>query len=119
MPLTVLDATSVLKDGHDLARIAEDHEVDRVVVGLPLSLDGTEGPQAERVRTVAARLAGFLRVPIEFADERLSSQQASKALAEAGKRSRDRRGSVDMVAASLFLQSYLDARKTTEAREDG
>ena len=81
------------------------------VLGLPLNMDGSEGPQAARVRSAATRLAGFLRVPIEFADERLSSSQASKAMHEAGASSRDQRGRLDMVAASLFLQSYLDARR--------
>ena len=111
-PLTVLDAKRVLGDGGDLVRLVEDYEVGRVVVGLPLSLDGTEGPQASRVRTAAERVAGFLRVPVDFADERLSSLEATRAMSEAGSDTRHQRGTVDMVAAALFLQSYLDARKS-------
>ena len=107
----MLDAAKVLGDGRDLTRLAEEYEAELVVVGLPLSLDGTEGPQALAVRRTAARLAGFLRVPVEFADERLSSAQASRAMGDVGASQRQQRGRVDMVAAAIFLQSYLDARR--------
>lgn len=113
-PLAVLDAAKVFGDGRDLVRLVDEYEIEVVVVGLPLSMDGTEGPQAKRVRSAASRLAGFLRIPFEFADERLSSAQASKTMQETGASTREQRGSVDMVAASLFLQCYLDAR-----RDDG
>ena len=113
-PLVVLDATKVLGDGRDLTRIMDEYDVELVVVGLPLSLDGTEGPQAERVRRATGRLAGFLRVAVEFADERLSSAQASRAMGEVGASQRQQRGNLDMVAASIFLQSYLDARRDGE-----
>jgi putative Holliday junction resolvase len=110
-PLTVLDAPRTMATGEDLMRLIEEYEVEAVIVGLPLSMDGSEGPQAERVRRAASRLAGFLRVPVEFADERLSSVQASRALGSGGVTSRRARGSVDKIAASIFLQSYLDARR--------
>jgi putative Holliday junction resolvase len=113
-PLVVLDATKVLGDGRDLIRLVDEYEARLVVVGLPLSMDGSEGPQAVSVRRSAKRLAGFLRVPVEFADERLSSAQASKAMGESGVSVRQARGSVDMVAAAIFLQSYLDARRNGE-----
>jgi putative Holliday junction resolvase len=116
-PLTVLDARRVLGDGHDLLRIAEEYEPELVVVGLPLSLDGTEGPQAAAVRRAAKRLAGFLLLPFEFADERLSSAQALRSMGEAGASARDARGSVDMVAAAIFLQSYLDARENDDTKD--
>jgi putative Holliday junction resolvase len=113
-PVTVLDAPKALGDGRELVRLVEDYEAELIVVGMPLSMDGSEGPQAKRVRHAAARLAGFLRIPVEFADERLSSAQASKAMQATGASTRDQRGRVDMVAASLFLQSYLDARRDDE-----
>jgi putative Holliday junction resolvase len=108
-PLVVLDAARVLGDGCDLERIVEEYEAALVVAGLPLSLDGTEGAQARRVRAASVRLAGFLREPIEFFDERLSSAQASRSMSAGGATSREQRGSVDMVAAAIILQSYLDA----------
>jgi putative holliday junction resolvase len=110
-PLVVLDAKKVLGDDRDLTRLVDEYEAETVVVGLPLSMDGSEGPQAKRVRHAAQRLAGFLHIPVEFADERLSSTHASRAMGEAGATQRQQRGSVDMVAATIFLQSYLDARR--------
>lgn len=82
-----------------------------MVVGLPLTLEGTEGPQAAHVREAVARLEAAVPVPIEFFDERLSSVQARRSLSESGMSERQMRGRVDMIAASLILQSYLDARR--------
>ena len=110
-PLAVLDARAVLGDGADLLKLIEEYEVGTVVVGLPLSMDGSEGAQAARVRSAARRLARFLPMSVTFFDERLSSVAANRAMGETGVQSRDRRGSVDMVAAALFLQSYLDAER--------
>lgn len=117
-PLVVLEAKPVLGDGRDLVRLAEDYEVELVVVGLPRSLDGSEGPQAARVRAAGDRLARFLRLPVEYCDERFSSAEARRAMTSAGVSDRDKRGSVDMVAAALILQSYLDARRTSDASRD-
>lgn len=114
MPVKVLQTSTLLADARMLRRLADDYEVEMVVVGLPLSLDGTEGPQAAEVRRISRRLAGFVSVPFEFFDERLSSAQAKRSMTEAGASDREKRGSVDMVAASLFLQSYLDAHRDTE-----
>lgn len=109
-PLIVLDAARVLGDGQDLQRLVRDYEVGEIVAGLPLTLEGTEGPQAVRVRAAVRRLAGFLSVPVTFTDERLSSAEATRRMREAGASERDQRGSKDMVAASIILQVYLDAR---------
>ena len=110
-PLKVLDAR-VLRDLTPLIRLLEDYEVGRIVVGLPLSLDGTEGPQARAVRATGAKIAEATGLPVEYADERLSSASARRTLTEAGVSDRRKRGRVDMAAASLFLQSYLDSHRT-------
>jgi len=109
-PVKVLDAKA-LSDGVTLRHLIDDYEADLLLVGLPLSLDGTEGPQARHVRGQVARFAPELNIPVDFADERLSSQQAARAMQEAGMSERDRRGRLDAVAASLFLQAWLDARR--------
>jgi len=109
-PLDVLDAKEASRPGGRLQRIVEDYEVEIAVVGLPLSMDGTEGPQARRVREVAERMAHFLPITLQFVDERLSSVEAKRRMREAGYDERHQRGSVDMVAASIFLQDYLDAQ---------
>lgn len=110
-PLKVLPARSLAADPSPLLRLVSDYEAEAVVVGLPLSLDGTEGPQAARVRAFADRLASALPVPVEYWDERLSSAEARKAMTAAGVSDRDKRGSVDKVAASLLLQGWLDSRR--------
>jgi putative pre-16S rRNA nuclease len=115
-PVKVLDA-SVLANAAALRRLVGDYEAELVLVGLPLSLDGTEGPQARHVRALVAKFAPHLGVPVDFADERLSSAQAARTMQEAGMSERDQRGRLDAVASSLFLQAWLDARR--EEDEDG
>ncbi|PKQ16171.1 MAG: Holliday junction resolvase RuvX [Actinobacteria bacterium HGW-Actinobacteria-7] len=110
-PLVVLDAARVRGDARELLRLVEDYEAGCIVVGLPLSLDGTEGPQATHVRVVAARLASVIPIPFEYFDERHSSSQARRALTLGGVSERRQRGAVDSVAAALFLQNYLDSRR--------
>lgn len=110
-PLTVLDTRQLLRDGRPLTRLIDDYEIERVVAGLPLTFEGTEGPQAARVRQTVERLLPALAVPVDFADERLSSAEARRRMREAGADSRAQRGSTDMVAAAVFLQAYLDARR--------
>ena len=90
--------------------ILEDYEPDILVCGLPRTLAGEEGPQAARVRDVARRVAEQTGIPIAFTDERLSSAEAKRILHAEGLSERKMRGKVDMIAASLFLQSWLDAR---------
>lgn len=107
-PLCVLDAAVVTRPAAILEIISE-YDVGLIVIGLPLSLDGTEGPQARHARAVGTRLAESLGVPVAYADERLSSVEAKRAMSAAAIPDKKKRGRVDMVAASLFLQSYLHA----------
>lgn len=113
-PLAVLDAPSLEADMRPLLRLIEDYEAGLVVVGLPLSMDGTHGPQAARVKVVAARLAERLPVPVEYYDERLSSAEARRTMSAAGTSAKRQKGSVDKVAAAIMLQGYLDAHSRTE-----
>jgi putative Holliday junction resolvase len=97
----------------DRARIADvvvESGAEVVVVGLPVSLDGTHGPAAQAARTEAEALAVVLGVPVELHDERLTTVIASRAMAAAGHRSRARRERVDAEAAAVLLQSWLDSR---------
>jgi putative Holliday junction resolvase len=109
-PLKVLEASALTGEATALRRLVEDYEVGELVVGLPLTLAGDEGPQARRVRAEAERLAKAVGLPLAMWDERLSSTAAARAMGEAGEDSRARRGRLDMVAASLLLQGYLDSR---------
>ena len=84
-----------------------------LVSGRPLTMAGEPGPQAERVAAVAQKIADELDLPLEFEDERLSSQEAKRILREQGLNEKQMRGKIDMIAASLFLQTWLD-RKNEE-----
>lgn len=111
-PVCVLPAQEVLSNARSFRRVLEDYEPDLLVCGRPRTLAGEDGPQATRIREQAERIAAACDLPLEFADERLSSREAKRILREEGLSERSMRGKVDMVAASLFLQSWLDARRT-------
>jgi putative holliday junction resolvase len=96
-----------------------EHDVGEVVVGLPLRLDGSVGPQGEKVLAFVDRLRRVLRVPVVTRDERLTSVAADERLAEAGVKRRDRKSRIDRAAAALVLQEYLDERKAALAARGG
>ena len=81
-----------------------------MVVGLPLSLDGSLGPAARAMLTEVTALRETVGVPVETCDERFTTVTAHRALRSGGTRSRDRRKVVDQVAAAVMLQSWLDGR---------
>lgn len=110
-PVKVLPAAEVEAHARSFRQILDDHEPDLLVCGLPMTLAGEEGPQAERVREIAGRVADACGLPLEFIDERLSSREAKRILREEGLSERAMRGKIDMVAASLFLQAWLDANR--------
>lgn len=92
--------------------VLDREECVRVVVGLPRNMDGTEGPQARKVRRFAEQLAAARPgLEIHFWDERLSSQEASLMVRRSGAKAKERRGPVDDVAAAIILQAFLDARR--------
>ena len=103
--------------GADLRRIAAEvaeRGAVEVVVGLPLSLNGTEGPAAGVVRTYVGRLAAMVApVPVRLVDERLSTAGAHRSLHESGRKGRKHRAVVDQVAAVWFLQGALDAERSS------
>lgn len=102
--------TGAPADVKAIARIVREQEVGRVVVGLPLSLSGERGTAANHAERFAEALRGFLDVPVELHDERLSTVEAERALTAAGARGRRRREAVDASAAAVILQAWLDAR---------
>ena len=114
-PLEVLPPKDVLANQKPptlaprFKRLLQDWEPELLVVGLPLTLAGEEGPQAKTVKTQAEAIAAASGLAVEYVDERLSSQAAKRSLREMGATERTARGKVDMIAASLFLQAWLDA----------
>ena len=93
-----------------ITELAKDRGVNLIVVGLPLSLRGERGTRATHADAFTQALAGVVEVPIELQDERLSTVEAERALAAAGSHRRERRRVVDASAATVILQSWLDAQ---------
>lgn len=110
MPVKVLPAQEVLGNARSFRYIIEDYEPEVLVCGRPETLAGEDGPQAQRVIEAAENIARATGLPLEFIDERLSSREAKRILREQGLSEREMRGKVDSVAASLFLQTWLDVR---------
>jgi putative Holliday junction resolvase len=97
-----------------LRALVDDDDAVEVIVGLPRSLSGGEGPSAARVREFAAALAGALwPVPVRLCDERLSTVSAEAVLRERGKKGQKRRAVVDQAAAVVILQNALETERGT------
>ncbi len=97
-----------------LRRLVEDNEAVEVVVGLPRSLSGREGPAAAKVREFAAVLARQIApVHVRLCDERLTTVSAESMLRDRGRKGQDRRSVVDMAAAVLILQNALDTERAS------
>lgn len=110
--LEVLERSgSEAQDHAGIAAVAAEREVEIVVVGLPLSLDGSMGPAARAARAEVGRLAAAVDVPVETFDERLTTASAERHLRSGEVKGARRRQVVDMVAAAVLLQSWLDARR--------
>ncbi|MBC8265329.1 MAG: Holliday junction resolvase RuvX [Anaerolineales bacterium] len=108
--LKVIQRGPPQEDFAAVSRLVEEHEVERVVVGYPRSLDGTVGEQADKVERYAEGLAEALDVPVVLWDERFSTVSAERLMREAGLRGKKKRERIDAVAAAVILQDYLDSR---------
>jgi putative Holliday junction resolvase len=110
-PLRTVRRRGEAEDLAALRAVVAEYEVERAVLGLPLNMDGSEGPSARMARAFAARLEGALGIPVELFDERLSTFEAETRLRELGFSARAQRDKVDAEAASVILQGWLDRRK--------
>lgn len=110
-PLTVLVRTTPSEDLAAVEALVTHHHVDAVVVGLPLTLRGQRGPQAQRVTAFAETLHRRLNVPIHLVDERLTTVEGTRVLQELGVTRRTRRQTIDRVAAQLILQQFLESQR--------
>ena len=98
----------------ELAALAAEHQVMEIVVGLPRSLSGTEGPAARKVRAQAVRLAAATPIPVRLLDERLSTVTAAARLRDSGKSARRQRTSIDAAAAVVILEEALDYERSRQ-----
>ncbi len=107
-PLRVVTRRSDAADLASIAEAAREYEVERAVLGLPLNMDGSEGPSARLARAFAPKLEAALGVPVVLFDERLSTFEAEIRLRDQGFSAKDRRSRVDAEAAAVILQGWLD-----------
>ncbi len=105
-------------DHRAIAGLVAELEAMQVVVGLPLSLDGTVGPAARRVLDEIEQLRACLDVPVEPYDERLTTVEAERSLRQMAVKGQERRKVIDQIAAAVILQAWLDAGMPTSSGED-
>jgi putative holliday junction resolvase len=109
--------TTIYRVGFDrdlaaFAEIVADRQVDTLVVGLPYTMDGSLGKQAQQVQKYATRLARLLQLNLEYTDERLTSVAAEEAIAATGQIPSRNKADIDKKAAAIILQQWLDERRS-------
>ena len=109
-PLQTLARHSKRADLEALTAIAKQHDVQQLVIGLPLRMGGEDSAQTNRVRQFAGEVSAALALPVHFVDERLTSWEAHQMLDQSKLDRLERKGKVDAVAAVLILQAYLRQR---------
>ena len=114
-PYHTIRRSKFTADAKAIAAAIADNGVGALVIGLPLNLDGTEGPRAQSTRALARNLAPLIEIPILFWDERLSTQAVERHLIEAGASRKRRAEVIDRMAASYILQGALDRLKRLNA----
>ncbi|WP_375767350.1 Holliday junction resolvase RuvX [Archangium gephyra] len=116
--VTTIRRTNLKADLAALKELVREYEADRFVVGLPLNMDGSEGPRAEATRKFVEALTEVLGLPVELWDERLSTVAAQRTLLEADVSRAKRREVIDQMAAQFILQGWLDAKRPPSSGDD-
>ncbi|MFC1914998.1 Holliday junction resolvase RuvX [Chloroflexota bacterium] len=111
-PLTIIDCKDEASDIAAITALVDQHGVERIVVGLPRSMDGNIGKQAEKVQAFARQLCRHTEVPVEFRDERLTTVSAKRLTRAAATKKNRTKVRYDAAAAALILQGYLDEAST-------
>jgi len=107
-PFTIINRIDETADIEAITSIISQHQIKQVIVGLPLSMDGSIGKQAEKVKAFTEKLGDFTEVPIEFRDERLSTVLAKRLMQAVNAKKGKKKAPDDAIAAALILQGYLD-----------
>jgi len=118
LPLDYIDTTRTQKPLQTLRILIEERGVHHVLVGHPISMNGTPGPMAHEARAFKEALEKLLTVPVELVDERLSSKEAERTLIAADVRRDKRKQHIDSMAAAIFLQTYLDLHRAPSSPSD-
>ncbi len=114
IPMTVIERTGEKADLDKVLALTEEYGVEQIVVGLPRSLDGSIGRQAEEVLAFTTALSQHIKIPVDTWDERFSTVEAESLLLDAGMKREKRKGHRDAMAAAIILQGYLDNKKATQ-----
>jgi len=118
-PLGIVERRALKKDLEAIAAMLRDRQVSTIVVGLPLNMDGSEGPAARGARRFAASIADALGVSVEMFDERLTSFEARERLADMPARKGARKTGLDALAAVVILEGWMQAHPDRVPRGDG
>lgn len=118
-PLETFERKTLERDVAHIAALVESHDVEQVVLGLPLQLDGREGPAVQAMREFTVKLEAGLSVPVVRWDERMTTKAAEQLLIAADVSRKKRKGIVDRVAAAILLRSYLEAQDQGSAQSIG
>ena len=108
-PLCVLENSGQRRVAVEINKIITERKVGKLVLGLPLNLDGSKGMAVDNVEHFGDILKQYISIPLEFWDERLSTKIAERAMIEGGLSRSRRKQSIDQATAQIILQSYLDA----------
>jgi len=111
-PLTTLTRSSEARHLEAIMELARQKDAEAIVVGLPISLDGSLHTQGQEVQALIEKLQAISPIPVEPWDERFSTAEAERLLREVGAQPSRERGRVDAAAAAIILQSYLDTHRT-------
>ena len=115
-PLKTIEYSSLKKLIAEIKDIIAEKKVVRIVLGLPLSMKGSDSAQTRVVRDFAERLRESCNLPVELIDERLTTVQAHQVIHQMGKKPSRHRHKVDQIAAQYILQTYLDREKIKGGR---
>ena len=118
MPLCVVTVNHPRQALDEVQHQVREKQAGRVIIGMPLNMNGSRGPAADAVERFINRLRATITVPVETWDERLSSKAAERILIDADVRRKKRKGVIDQLAAQSRLQSYLDAKTPQSAGDD-
>ncbi len=112
--LLTIDRKSEEEVNRQLGDIISKDAIKEIVVGLPINMNGSHGPQARSAAAFADKLKSDFNIPVKLWDERMSTMQVERVLIDAGVRRAKRKKKIDALAAQVILQSYLNAQKCTE-----
>ena len=104
----VIERKGIKKDLKKVGELVKEYEAEKIIVGLPLNMDGTEGKSANRAMDFVKELKKEIQVEVEMLDERLTTAQGERVFLEADMSRKKRKQNLDKIAAQLILQNYLD-----------